>query len=388
VRPRSFLPIGAALLVTLGVAPAVVAAPTAPRFATPERVSASEDLHWSIPLGLLNPNPAGIYLDSLFAVVEDRDSGATQAPRTSRMDLQVLVRLLPSVAAGDSGAVVFSGPALAERARVTFTIQGHHSEGTRFSVSSTTLVDPGPLSEAHRSVFVTANGRKVETVWVGSPAGHEGPLPAVLMIHDDGSHARRMIAQARAITNRGYHVLLVSMPGYGLSEGPADFAGSATVDAVSAALDAMKARKDVIADRTGVWGHGLGATVAALLAGRRGDIAAVIAQGGLYDLAAIHRETADTALRQRIAAAVGPDSNAWRARSPAAAPDRMQAPILVLHGGRDVVAPVTQAKAYVDALHAAGKQAESVIVASSGHDVVGFEAMRTTRTYLAQKLKD
>jgi dipeptidyl aminopeptidase/acylaminoacyl peptidase len=384
-----FLPTtGAALLVALAVASPAAAAPAPPRFATPESVAVSPELQWAIPLGLLNPGTAGIYLDSLFAVVEDRDAGATHAPRVSRMNLQVLVKLLPSVAAGDSGVVVFVGTPSAERATITFTIHGRHSEGDPFTVSSTTRTEPGPFSTGHPSEFVNAGGRKVETVWVGSPAGHEGPLPVVLLIHDDGSHARHMLANAIALTNRGFHVMLVSMPGYGLSEGAVDFAGPGSVAAVSAALDALKARKDVIPDRIAVWGYGLGATVGTLLAARRGDIAGVIAQGGYYDLAAVARGSSDAGLRQRIAAAVGTDSSAWRARSPAASPGGLQSPLFVLHGMKDTIAPAAQAQAFVAAAKSAGGQVESVVVASSGHEVNGIEANRTTRTYLTQKLKE
>jgi dipeptidyl aminopeptidase/acylaminoacyl peptidase len=384
VRLR-LLPATAAVLL---VASVTHAAPTPPRFASAERVTATPELQWSIPLGLLNPEAAGIYLDSLFAVVEDRDSGATHAPRSTRIDLQVLVRLLPNVAAGDSGAVTFIGNATSERAQITFTIHGHHSDGTRFTVSSSTLAEPGSFSAEHPSAFVTANGRKVETVWVGSPAGVEGPLPAVLVIHDDGSHARHMMAQARALTNRGLHVLLVSMPGYGLSEGTADFAGPATVDAVSAAFDALEGRKDVTPGRIAVWGYGVGATVATLLAARRDDIAGVIAQGGLYDAAAVARASSDASLRQRLAAAAGRDSTAWKARSPAASPGSLKAPVFVLHGMRDTIAPPAQAKSFAEAAKGAGRQVESVFVASGGHDVVGIEAMRTTRAFLTQKLKE
>jgi dipeptidyl aminopeptidase/acylaminoacyl peptidase len=150
---------------------------------------------------------------------------------------------------------------------------------------------------------------------------------------------------------------MVSLPGYGQSEGQRDMMGPASYEAVERGLAQLAAIPGVDTTHLAVWGVGEGAGLAARLASRHSELGAVVLQGGVYDLWAVARARGATGPAD-VAKLAGRDSTAWRERSALFTATRIAAPVLLLHAARDAAAPLGQAKAYNDALVAAGTRAQ------------------------------
>ena len=210
--------------------------------------------------------------------------------------------------------------------------------------------------------------------------------PGVLMVHGEGSNARRMLRNARIVASRGFTVALVSMPGFGLSSGPLDLMGPASVTAASKVLDALAKSEGVDATKLAAWGVSRGATVVAELATRRSDLKSIVLQSGIYDLWAVYRGTDSPELRDAIVAQAGKDSTAWRERSPLLRSAKIAMPVLVVHGEKDARVPVAQAHALVSALEARRAKVESSFIERGAHVISPNEALRVSTEFLKRSL--
>ena len=363
--------------------PAANAVPAPVLSIDPLELQTSPDFQWQFDLQVRNSSEFGIYCDSVIGHLEDQDPGETHTPRVQEMPLNAARIAFAEISGGDSTLTVQAMPAMFETGTLRARAYFHRGDGTRMTVETPVVkVLPGPLSTDHPSRFLTVGGKKVETVIF--PARPEGPAAGLLIVHDHGAHARRLLTLAQQLSLRGYTTMLVSLPGYGQSEGPADFAGPQTVDALDAAVDELKKTPGVDAGRVALWGIGRGATAVMSLAARRNDLKLVIGQSGLYDLRAAG---ASSETRAAILAEAGKDSAAWRSRSPLLAASNIHASVVLLHGGADREAPIDQAKAFAAALAAAGDSVSTHWLAPQGHAVSRSEMVRNTVPHLDAKLR-
>lgn len=345
-------------------------------------IEADDRLQWSIRFTIDNRSPVGMYLDSLFCEVQDLDPGETGAGRVTRLDVSHIVRG-NSASAGALLPFTFVAPASAEHARLSFRLVFSRADNSRTALTTLVEAMPGPVSRDHPSQFLTVNGRRVETVLF--PAARDS-APGLLVVHGRDANARTLMRTAMRLATLGYTAMLVSVPGYGQSEGPEDYAGPATVQAVGAALDKLKATAGVDAKRVGAWGISTGAAAVTLLAQKRTDLKATVAQSGFYDLWAVYRALTAPDLRESVVRAAGTDSSAWRARSAALDPGKPTA-VLILHGEKDVNVPAQQAHGFVEALKARGVDVESRFFPNSGHELPSGEVMRTALEFLDRRLE-
>jgi dienelactone hydrolase len=348
------------------------------------RIASSEDFHWSVPLFIVNPLDHGLYVDSMSVDVEDRDPGETGGSRLTHIDMPYIARTIHSVSAGDSNRIQYEGEALAERATLTFHLRLHGSAGDVYSASTTVEADPGPLSTLYPSAFLTVGGHKVETVLVAAPA-ESLPASGVLLVHERGSDARKMLKIATRVARRGSSVMVVSLPGYGQSQGPADLAGPASLEAAAAALALLEKSPGVDPKRIGAWGVGEGASVVMQLARQKPELRAVVAESGTYDLWSAYRG-ADAPGRAAIVAAAGSDSTGWRHRSPALGEGKVTAAVMVLHGERDTVANADQARDFVARLEQQGTRVEAKMVPMGDHRIRTNDAQRQAIPFLVREL--
>lgn len=355
---------------TISLARSADAPGGSPRLFVQPEVPGNDRMTWAIPIRFINATEGGLYVDSLLCDVENLDLGETHAPRKSRISLNQFTRLVSSISAGDTGAIQCFVPASAESARLTLHAYGHNAKGLPYAFSTTTLAVPGELSRAHPSKFVTVAGRKVETVFFSAQEESLKALkaPGILLIHGENSHARTLLSLANRLSRVGFAIMLVSQPGYGLSEGSPDWAGPATVAALGAALDRLEAEPSVDPKRIGIWGLARGATAAALLAAKRPEVRAVTVQSGSYDLWATHRGSKLASLRESIEKEAGADSAAWKARSPMILAKSIRAQVMVMHGENDDQVPIEQARAFAAALDLRGHPTETNF-GTGGHNL-------------------
>ena len=350
-----------------------------------DTIETGADFNWNVMFDIQNPTASGLYLDSLRCEVDDLDEGESDAPRHVSIDLTRLAKLAPTISAQGSNGIQHSGPAIAERARLTYHLFCHRADGEVLELKSVVHAIPG-ASKEYVSQFLDAAGKRVEYVIVPALGGGLKP-PGVLMVHGEGSNARRMLRNARIVASRGYTVALVSMPGYGSSSGPMDLMGPASVTAASKVLDALAKSDGVDASKLGAWGVSRGATVVAELATRRADLKAIVLQSGIYDLWAVYRGTESPEFREAIVAQAGKDSTAWRERSPLLRAAKLAMPVLVLHGVKDARVPAAQAHALVSTLEARKAKVESSFVERAAHVISPNEALRLSTEFLKRSLE-
>jgi len=332
----------------------------------PDPVIATADFKWVFGISVNNPLDVGLYPDSLIGFAEDLDPGKTDGPRTQEIPLNQLRRLFAPLSAGTSQGLHYTGNAYFEHSRVTFTFYGHLADKKPIRFEKVFEVMPGPSSRTYPSEFVTTTAGRIEVVSVKRLRPDDGrAVPGILVIHGNGSHARRQLVFAREAALAGYDVVTVSLPGFGLSEGRPDVMGPASYEAAERALAQLAAMPGVDTTRLTVWGVGEGAGVAARLASRHSELAAVVLQEGVYDLWAVARARGKNGLAD-VAKLAGRDSTAWRDRSALLSATRIAAPVLLLHDPKEATTPIGQARAYSQALLTAGTQAQLSEIDGSG----------------------
>lgn len=318
---------------------------------------------WRVELRVSNPLGFGLYLDSLMLEVRDAGPGATRANAVTTTNLRSLGSQFANIGAGDSVGFSYTMPASCERGTLVFHWNGHDGQKGLQHASASVPIAPGAFELAHPSRLITAGKRKVEIVEVAAP---EGPnkSPGLLLVHGQGAYARSLLRTAEKLSTQGYGVVLVSQPGYGLSEGPADLAGPATVDALAAALAELRRMPGVDPTRLAVWGVGRGATAAMLLAQRKPEgLRAVISQAGVYDAAAWAAKAPASEAAALAEAGKAPDR--WTSRSPLAKASLTRADVLLVHGRNDAASPIEQARAMAAALRAGGTNVDTLFAAGS-----------------------
>lgn len=342
------------------------AAPLAPTVhLEADTIRADENGSWTIPFTLHNPGEYGLFGDSLFLDITVLDRGVSRTPRHNSLAFPFLIQQMGTVGAGEDKPMSFSLAAPCERAALVVRLYLHGGgHGPAYAFRETLTAEPGALTAAMPSTFVTARGNK-QIECLSAPASASGPVPGLLLVPAETAHARLLARTAVRLAARGMNVVVVSPPGYGQSDGPADMAGPATLVALEAALARLVALPGTDRARLAVWGTGRGATAALLLAARHPEIARVVAQDAGYDLWATWR-AADATTAANIVAEAGSDSAGWKARSPLLAAARVDARVLVLQGV-DPGAPVDPARAFVAARLAGGAPVDTVWAAPGTH---------------------
>jgi dipeptidyl aminopeptidase/acylaminoacyl peptidase len=261
-------------------------------------------------------------------------------------------------------------------------------------------------SEPHR--FSYAAGARNLTGWVIMPPGASAGarLPAVVVayggqVFGDTPPAQAMgeaslpVFSGQLLAAQGYAVIYPSLP---LGRGDASDLKQTLADEVVAAVDALAAEGLVDAGRVGVMGQSFGGfSTAAILAARSDRFRAGIAMSGIYDWAYAYgnltpeRWLADdgrTAFGFPAKGQAGLDAPFWRdpeaydRTSPIYSVDRMDAPLMILHGDLDD-AYFDAARMY-NALARAGKQPVLVRYWGEGHLALSEAAMRDQWTRIVR----
>lgn len=334
----------------------------------PTPIPATEDAKWLIPIRVVNDLDVGIVGDSLACEVEDLDPGITGAGRHVQGTSSAIAQIMKALGQRDSTTITFHGLASCERARLTFRLYAHTTTGEAYQATCQAQTGPSLIARSFTSTFIEDKDQRIETVLIGE-RWPRGPSPAILLVHPEGSHARRMIPIAWSLTSAGYTVMLVSLPGYGQSTGPSDFAGPASVRALNLAMDELLRAPLVDSSRVAVWGISRGASAAAMLAARRHDIAALVLQSGVFDPASAYRSSKSDSLRHALDSKEAKSHGGWNARSSLRVASKIKAPALFIHGDRDTEVVSNQSVDLAGKLRAAGGEVQVQIVPQAGHSV-------------------
>lgn len=214
--------------------------------------------------------------------------------------------------------------------------------------------------------------------YIEQPKG-DGPWPTVIFLHGHQNFPKNVGGRAFAdwgvlqrYASEGYLAVSVSLPGYGNSTGPRDFAGPYSQNAVVAVMNHLKKEKRSIPDRIVIQGISLGAVTAALIGARDEDLAGLVLISGLYDLPSFFEQNGSTAAFDIKAAAVaqtGGSQDALRSRSALLIADKIKAETLILNGALDERTDAAQALKLAATITAAGGNATARIFPDAGHDI-------------------
>jgi fermentation-respiration switch protein FrsA (DUF1100 family) len=198
---------------------------------------------------------------------------------------------------------------------------------TYFPESAIALTPPDAGLRSRELRFDSGDGETLSGWWITtehSPAGGD-----ILFCHGNGGNVGDRLIDAQLLTSAGFNVLLFDYRGYGRSTGRPDEQGTYR-DAV-AAKDALVRQPECDPGSIFYLGESLGGAIALELA-LRSPPRALILQSTFTSLRAVARVHYPF-----IPAALVPDAYPSIRRIA-----RLRAPLLVLHGDRDEVVPLTQ----------------------------------------------
>jgi fermentation-respiration switch protein FrsA (DUF1100 family) len=183
-------------------------------------------------------------------------------------------------------------------------------------------------------VFTTDDGLTLSAWWV--PAADSPNGSTIVVFHGHGGNRADRVPLARALTGRGFGVLLMDYRGYGGNPGSPSEAGL-LLDA-KASIAYVGSRPDVEADKVVYFGESLGAAVALAVAQKHPPSALVLRSPftSLPDVASVHYPYIPTGL--------------LRDRYPSIDTiGTLDVPVLVIAGSQDTIIPIAQSRELFDA---------------------------------------
>jgi pimeloyl-ACP methyl ester carboxylesterase len=219
------------------------------------------------------------------------------------------------------------------------------------------------------------------SVSIIEPKGARTPRGTVVVLHGIYARGITMLPQARALTSAGYRVALVDLRGHGRSTGEYLTYGVREAQDISQVIDALD-QQQLIAGSIGVLGISYGATTSIHLAAIDPRIQAVVAiepfamvrpeirQFGYIMAPEIAYFVSDSRFKQAVdrageLAGFDPDSS-----DAADAIEKTSAPILLLHGTNDWIAPYWNS---VVLEQAAPHNAQRIAIPHGGHTSLWFD---------------
>ena len=172
--------------------------------------------------------------------------------------------------------------------------------------------------------------------WYAPPRSSEAAThPAIVFAHGNGERAEDWLDGFRDLQDAGIAVLIVEYPGYGIADGSPT--QTSITNAIVAGYDWLGGQKDVDRKRIVAYGRSLGGGAAAQLAARR-------------PVAALILESSFTSVRAFAGQFFAPGFLVRDPFDTLAVLAQYRAPLLVLHGTRDAIAPVAHGHALAAAV--------------------------------------
>jgi dipeptidyl aminopeptidase/acylaminoacyl peptidase len=252
---------------------------------------------------------------------------------------------------------------------------------------SAALASPEALFTAHPD-----DAAKRVEYFLEKPAG-KAPWPAVVLLHghqDPPSAGGRVMFGSGAmghLASLGYLAVAVSLPGYGGSDGPSDFAGPFAQHAVQGVVRELQ-RTGLATGRVALMGASLGAMTSGLIAAHDRSISGCVLVSGEWDLvdAAEHGSLLQKKLAANMVAHVK-GGDALRDRSLVNFADQVKAPVLVLAGAKDDRTLPEHGRKLVDAINAHGGHARLIVYPDLGHRIPPEARDQDVDPFLASILK-
>ncbi|HXG65766.1 MAG TPA: prolyl oligopeptidase family serine peptidase [Blastocatellia bacterium] len=230
----------------------------------------------------------------------------------------------------------------------------------------------------------TVDNQAVEAISF-QPAA-EGRFPGILLIPGYSRTARNYIPLGVRLAGEGFASVAVTQPGFGRSQGPPDYVGPKTIKALTEGYRKFQREPFVDAKRMGIYGYSRGAMAASLLAVQLDDVRAAVFGAGVYDFKKAYEEMTIEGIRKNMEAEAGMTPEAIQERSSILQMEKLNCPVLILHGDKDINVPVSQALLLRDRLTALKKEFEIKLFPGKDHSL-GEDATASAIDFFKRRLK-
>src|SRR5947209_3970246 len=159
----------------------------------------------------------------------------------------------------------------------------------------------------------TYEGSSVEAISFRPPGN--GPFPGLLLIPGYERTARDLIFLGSKLADAGFAAVAVSQPGFGKSQGPADFVGPKTLAVLTAAYRKLQKEPFVDPAKMGIYGYSRGGMAASLLAVQLDDVKAAVFGAGVYDFQKLYDDSPLIGMRNNMRQETGMTKEAVIQRS-------------------------------------------------------------------------
>ena len=225
--------------------------------------------------------------------------------------------------------------------------------------------------EVIREWFMEFPWGRVEAYAVRPPSEGFSPpknYPAILLLHGADARAQRFRRAMLTHVHDGFILMSISLPGFGASTGPEDFAGTKSVEAALGAIRYLSTRESIRKDGIFVYGIGQGASTAALAAARSTSISGLILENGFYDLEktyALLSQKQKSRIRALLGGTPAQKEDTYRERSPIRVAGEIKAAVLLLHSQGGPY-PLGGAEAFLNVIERNGRSAKLQRIKNQG----------------------
>jgi dipeptidyl aminopeptidase/acylaminoacyl peptidase len=214
----------------------------------------------------------------------------------------------------------------------------------------------------------------------------KGSFPGLLLIPGYEGTSMTLLPLAIVLARQGFASLSVAQPGFGKSQGKPDFVGLRTIKALTKGF--LKFRREPYVDKNkmGIFGGSRGAMAASLMTVRLKDVKAAVFAAGIYDFKKAYDEIKIEGIRENMLAETRMTPEAIKQRSSILQMQKLNCPVLILHGEKDENAPVSQAILLRDLLQGLKKDFEIQLFPNAKHELPGT-ALAGSIDFFSRRLK-
>ena len=230
-----------------------------------------------------------------------------------------------------------------------------------------------------------AGNQTVEAITV-RPAKDGEKFPSLLLAPGYNLTAKDLIPLGVMFAHEGFASVAVTPPGFGKTEGKADFVGENTLDIFIEGWKKFRQEDFVDRERMAIYGHSRGGMAASLLATRLPEAKAAVMASGIYDFKMAFEEISLKGIRNLMIAETGATEKAFKTRSSILEMEKLKIPVLILHGEKDEKTPVKQAYLLRDRLAELKKDFEIKIYPELGHELNIKEVIAVSTNFLKRRL--
>ena len=253
------------------------------------------------------------------------------------------------------------------------TLMGSDQEEDPFTLSDTSEIEIKPVAYSSQAGLQEYQYKdKPFTVeWITCQAQNPKMTLAVMHRDQSGFNSQNFCDGwiAQAFLSEGFSLVTANRPGFGRSNGNADFAGTQSIEALKVGLTtAIKESK--IPSPTGIWGYSSGAIAAAMLAREMEGIKFLLLGSGVYDLEEAINMPGSSYIKKELEALQKTGGmEALEDRSLAYDVSGLPKRIALYHGKNDKVVPLSQAEALRDSMLSEEYQVSLQVIDGITHDI-------------------